>query len=279
MVSKAKATKGSSLAIDYILDDKGKAIELDRYGIAGENGMQILAEFRSIQASNSRCENNTYSIVLSPSNEKTFTMEELREIGRKHLQNLGLDKHQYLMTAHLSTDQPHIHLQVNRIAFDGSAHDDSFISKKAQTSAEKIAKAYGLITAKEINEIKKEQTKPIKTEIEQANIFAMKQATTFTEYVEFMKAKGVEVHPTINSKWEMQGFKLQHKESGLEFKASEIKNTGLKYLPSNGVKFDVPVTQIYVKMEVKNKQKREQKQEYEYQQEREQQQNRSRLRR
>lgn len=271
MVSKANATKGSTLAIDYLLDDKGKAIELDRYGIAGQNGTEILSEFRSVQASNSRCENNVYSIVLSPSNERTFSMEELREIGRKHLQNLGLDKHQYLMTAHLSTDQPHIHLQVNRIAFDGSAHDDSFISKKAQTSAEKIAKSLGLMTAKEVTKMKQEQNRPIKQEIEQANKFAMKQANTFTQYAEFMRTKGIEVQPTINSKGEMQGFKLLHRESGLEFKASEIKDTGLKHLPKNGVKFDIPVTQIYAELEVKRKQEQKQVQQQE--------QNRNRLRR
>lgn len=271
MVSKANATKGSTLAIDYLLDDKGKAVELDRYGIAGENGTEILAEFRSVQASNSRCENNTYSIVLSPSNERNFTLKELREIGRKHLQNLGLDKHQYLMTAHLSTDQPHIHFQVNRIAFNGEAHDDSFISKKSQTSAEKIAKEYGLMTAKEVAKMKQEQTKPIRQEIEQVNMFAMKQATTFTQYADFMRSKGIEVHPTINSKGEMQGFRLLHRSSQMEFKASEIKDTGLKHLPKNGVKFDTPVTQIYAELEVKRKQEQKQVQQQE--------QNRSRLRR
>lgn len=267
MVSKAKATKGSILAIDYLLDDKGKAVELDRYGIAGSNGTEILAEFRSVQAVNSRCGNNTYSIVLSPSNEKNFTLQELREIGRKHLQNLGLDKHQYLMTAHLSTDQPHIHLQVNRIAFSGEAHDDSFISKKAQTSAEKIAKAYGLMTAKEVTKMKQEQTKPIWQEIEQANIFAMKNASTFTQYTEFMRAKGVEVQPTINKKGVMQGFRLLHRESGLNFKASEIPGTGLGHLPKNGVKFDVPVTSTYAEMEVKRKQEQREEQ-IQHQQER-----------
>ena len=74
MVSKANATKGSSQAIDYIMNDKGQAEELDRNLISGENGKEVLAEMREIQSLDSRCENNTYSIVLSPdaSQKKIF---------------------------------------------------------------------------------------------------------------------------------------------------------------------------------------------------------------
>lgn len=251
MVSKASATKGSSQAIDYLLDDKGQAVEIDRQGIAGQNGLEILSEFREIQAMNSRCQNNTYSIVLSPSNERNFELSELREIGRKHLKNLGLENNQYLMTVHTSTDQPHIHIQVNRIGFNGRAHDDKFIGKYAQLSAEKIAKEYGLTTAKDIAKIKNLQHTPIKQEIEQANQFAMKNARTFTQYKDLMHSKGIEVNPTINSKGEMQGFRIFHKQSGLDFKASEVKGVGLKYLPKNGIKLDIPVTPNFANLAVK----------------------------
>ena len=86
MVSKAKAVKGSAQAINYILDDKGQAQELGRNLVSGENGEEILAEMREIQEMNARCENNTYSIVLSPSNEREFINRELYEIGVKHFQ-------------------------------------------------------------------------------------------------------------------------------------------------------------------------------------------------
>jgi hypothetical protein len=46
MVSKATATKGSSQAFDYLLDDKGHAQELDRNLITGENGQELLAEIQ-----------------------------------------------------------------------------------------------------------------------------------------------------------------------------------------------------------------------------------------
>lgn len=50
MVSKAKSTKGSA-------------------DVIGQNGSEILSEFREVQAMNENCSNNTFSIVLSPNND------------------------------------------------------------------------------------------------------------------------------------------------------------------------------------------------------------------
>lgn len=244
MVSKAKATKGSIQAIDYILDDKGKAEELDRNLICGENGNEILSEFRDVQALRERCVNNTYSIVLSPSNERNFSNDELREFGREHLKNLGLENNQYLMTVHRSTDQPHIHIIANRIDLKGEMHDDSFIGKKAQFSAEKIAKENGLTTAKEVAQIRKMEIAPIKEEIKSAHYFASSRTTDFQEYTELMYSRGVEIKPSINKQGQMQGFRFEHRNSGINLKSSEVgKNFGVKNLAEKGFKFNnIPLT-------------------------------------
>ena len=72
MVSKAKAVRGSAQSIDYIMSDKemGDALILDSNGLAGENGNEMLSEMRFVQQSNTNCQNNCVSIVLSPSDEK-----------------------------------------------------------------------------------------------------------------------------------------------------------------------------------------------------------------
>ena len=96
MVSKAKAVRGSAQSIDYIMSDKemGDALILDSNGLAGENGNEMLSEMRFVQQSNTNCHNNCISIVLSPSDEKKFTTEELKELTQDHLKNLGLDNKQ-----------------------------------------------------------------------------------------------------------------------------------------------------------------------------------------
>ena len=253
MVSKAKATKGSVRAINYLFDDKGQAVELDRNGIAGMNGTEILSEFREIQALNGNCINNTYSIVISPSNERDFTDGELKKIGQFYLKEMGLIDHQYLMTAHKSTDQTHIHIQCNRIGFDGKAHSDSKIHKRAQDIAEDIAKRLGLKTAKEVQQerIKEQeavQSKDIPQLLAILNEKCTKQAKTFTEYCELMRTQGVEVLPTTNASGAIQGFRLKHLQSGENYKASEVKKCGLKHLTRAGVQIDTEVSQNYAKI-------------------------------
>lgn len=248
MVSKATATKGSSQAFDYLLDDKGHAQELDRNLLTGENGQELLAEFREVQAQNTNCINNTYSIVLSPSNERSFTNDELRELGREHLKNLGFDLEntQYLMTVHRSTDQPHVHILANRIDMQGNAHKDNFIGKRAQRSAEQIAERLGLTTARDIQKNKELSFEPnikaIRKEIQQAFNQA-KQEPDFASFCSKMKSQGIEVREIHNSGGKLQGLRYVHSKSGADLKASEVgKEFGAKTLVQKGMPFkDVPL--------------------------------------
>lgn len=242
MVSKAKSIKGSSASIEYIQNDKalGDALELDRNGIISHEPNEIMKEFRLLQEANAKCDKNTISMVISPSDEKKFTVPELREIGRKHLQGLGLEKNQYLMTLHQSTGKPHIHIIANRIDEKGKAVKDNFISLKSQTISEKIAKEYGLSTAKEMKKINDISLQPIKNEIKNAHSFSVQNSKTFEHYKDLMHSKGFEIKPTINKNNELQGFRILDKQSGLDFKASEIgKNFGAKNLIEN--KISMPV--------------------------------------
>jgi DNA-binding transcriptional MerR regulator len=248
MVSKATATRGSSQAFDYLLDDKGQAQELDRNLITGDKGQELLAEFREVQVQNTNCINNTYSIVLSPSNERSFTNDELRELGREHLKNLGFDLEntQYLMTVHRSTDQPHVHILANRIDMQGNAHKDNFIGKRAQRSAEQIAERLGLTTARDIQKNKELSFEPnikaIRKEIQQAFNQA-KQEPDFASFCSKMKSQGIEVREIHNSGGKLQGLRYVHSKSGADLKASEVgKEFGAKTLVQKGMPFkDVPL--------------------------------------
>lgn len=225
MISKAKSIKGSVAAIEYIQSDKelGDAIELARNGIIEEKSNEIMKEFRMLQSSNENCKNNIISIVISPSDEKKFGNNQLRKIGLEHLKRLGLEEHQFLMTKHSSTGHDHIHILLNRIDTKGVAYNDSFISKKIQSVSENIAKELGLQTAKQVREINSERKKPIKQEILSSHQFCIKNSKTYQNYKDLMYSKGIIIKDSINKQGELQGFKLVHKPSGLEFKASEIK--------------------------------------------------------
>lgn len=150
MVSKAKSIKCSKAAILYIMDDKGLAEEIHRNLLPGETAKEIFNELRLTQKTNTRCHKNTYSIVLSPSKEVNFSKDKIEEITLKHMDNLGLKNNQWIAYLHKSTQVPHVHIIANRIGFDGIAHKDNYISKKAQTSAHNIALELKLTTARKI---------------------------------------------------------------------------------------------------------------------------------
>lgn len=227
MVSKAKSVRGSSQAIDYILNDKGQAVELDRNGLVGTDGKEILRELRMVQQENASCYNNTITIVLSPdSKQGDYSAEELKIFLHKHLDNLGLKDHQWIATIHNSTDDKHIHIIANRIDAQGTALNDSFISRRAQDSAEKIAKEHGYTTAKEVSLDKKTRTKGLKKEIEKSIIQSKSKSKTFDEFCSHMRAFGFEVKPNYNSKGALFGMRIEGQ--GETFKLSDI-NRKLKH--------------------------------------------------
>lgn len=254
MVSKAKSVKGSSAGIAYIQSDKelGDALELDRNGIVSNDSNEIMDEFKLLQEANAKCDKNTISMVISPSDEKKFTIPELREIGVRHLKELGLDKNQYLMTLHQSTGKNHIHIIANRIDEKGKAVKDNFISLRSQSVSEKIAKEYGLSTAKDMKKVNEITLQPTKDEIRKAHVFSVQNSRNFNHYKDLMHSKGIEIKPTINKNGELQGFRLLHKQSGINFKASEIgKNFGVKDLIHNQIKLPTlspPLQQIAIKV-------------------------------
>lgn len=223
MVGLAKATKGSTQAIDYIMNDKGEAVELTRNYVMGENGQEVLAEFREIQRLNTRCENNTYTLVLSPdASQAKLSQEELLKLTQDHLKNLGLENHQYIAYVHNSTKSQHIHIIANRIGFDGKAHSDSNIHLKAHESADKLAKERGFHTAKEITQMKRAMTLDLRKEINQAYTQCKNQSVSMDDFERLMSEKGYDVKMSINKQGKTQGFRINERQTGQSFKASEI---------------------------------------------------------
>jgi hypothetical protein len=240
MVSKAKAVRGSAQSIDYIMSDKelGDALILDSNGLAGSNGNEMISEMRFIQQSNTNCHNNCFSIVLSPSDEKEFTTEELKEFSQEHLKNLGLDKNQYLATVHQSTGHQHVHIFANRIDSNGKALSDSNIHLKAHESAEKIAIEKGLKTSKERSKELEVAIRPTKERIFESYEKSKASAKTFDQFKAQMDKKGISVLESRNNKGELQGLKFDDKFSGQTFKASDIKKgVGIPDLAKSGISF------------------------------------------
>jgi len=167
------------------------------------------------------------------------------EYTKKHLKNLGLSEHQYIACVHENTKATHIHIIANRIGENGKAVSDSYIGYKAQHSAEKIAQEYGMKTAKEIRsekvldrELNNLVNKELKAEIFKVHNHCVKNSKSFAQYKQSMYDRGYKVHETINRQGQLQGFKIESRQAGITFKASEInKKCGLKFMLQKGMSF------------------------------------------
>lgn len=230
MISKAKACPGGTALFNYVVNDK-KGYELLRKNLSGLTPKDMYSNMNIIQQQNSRCTNNTISVVLSPSikDGKRLDPEFLRKITADFLKEMKLDhdKSQYLAFVHTEKAHKHIHILLNRVKNDGSLIKDGRISTRAQKIAHLIAKKYNLISAKEIKEEREKRelnsNKAIKKHMRSINYkVLLRKPKNLKEYIEMMKSNGITVMPTINRQGNIQGYRFLHEESGTNLKASEV---------------------------------------------------------
>ncbi|MGI9526102.1 MAG: relaxase/mobilization nuclease domain-containing protein [Weeksellaceae bacterium] len=256
MVGKGASTKGSAKAFDYILDDLGKAIELDRHLVGGKNGLELLKEFRFVQQFNHDCENNTFSFVLSPSPDRDYKISELREYAQEFIDEMKLNEHQWIATIHHSTKTKHIHIIANRIhPMNGKALNDFRIGKRTQNMAEKIAKKYGLTTAKSIAERKKETNKELRKYYKKLFLYETQTIKSIGQLQKDLANHGVHLVAMKNKQGETQGFRFMNPSEKKKFdnrtyksgrkkgeipgiKASDVgKELSLKNMKKRGISF------------------------------------------
>jgi hypothetical protein len=74
---------------------------------------------------------------------------KLLAIARDYLEAMGFSNNQYLIFLHHDADHPHLHLLVNRIAFDGSIVSDSNNFKRSEAIVRVLESRYGLTEVKQ----------------------------------------------------------------------------------------------------------------------------------
>src|SRR5690625_28807 len=248
MIGKAKACTGGTTLANYVMKPE-KGYELMRYGLSGETPIEIMHQMKLIKDLNNRAKNKFFSLVLSPEKKEgqKLTNAKLREITKEFMNGLGIDpeKQQFIAVVHTEKAHKHIHIIANRIKIDGKAISDKHIGKKAQWIAHKLAKRHGLISAKErqlenLEKLKREEKnlKGVKKAIKRKHDWAMNQnPSSVKQYIKIMDKLGVQVKLVKNKySGKVQGLRVKDKESGLEFKASEVhRNMSLNKILSTGI--------------------------------------------
>ena len=224
MIGKGKSISHTKASMSYGWNqEKDAEIVLKEY-LHGDSSAEITQEFKMLQDQNYHCTKNTLSFVISPTIEdgKRLDKNELQAIAKRFMHEMKLGERQAIAFVHQDKDHKHIHLYVNRIDFKGVAFNDSFIGKRSQLAAEKVAEHMGLTTVKQVQFEKVFNLKEIRTEIKRRHDLSMKQfkPKNFDDYLKAMEANGVKVIPTINNQKKLQGFRFEF--DGHNLKGSEV---------------------------------------------------------
>lgn len=224
MIGKGKSIAHTLASMQYGWNREKDAEVIHSQHLAGEDPKQITEEFRLIQDQNARCKKNTLSFVLSPTREdgKSLSKKQLREMTQRFIKEMQLRERQAIAFVHRDKAHTHVHLYVNRIGFDGKAHNDGFIGKRSQLAAEQVAKEMGLTTVRDVQLEKQLETARERLEIKNIHQRVMEgqRPKTLDAYIKAMASEKVKVIPTINKANQLQGFRFEH--NGRSFKASEV---------------------------------------------------------
>ena len=230
MIGKGKAISYTRASIQYGWNQEKNADIVYSRHLVGESPREITEEFKFIQQLNENCTKNTLSFVLSPTVEdgKKLDKKDLEKICDKFMEQMKLGERQAVAFVHRDKEHTHIHLYVNRIDFNGMAYKDSFIGKRSQQAAEKVAQQLHLTTVKQVQWEQNFNLREIRSEIKRRHDLTMKQfrPISFKEYMEGMKANGVKVIPCINKANKLQGFRFQFDNYNLKGSAIHRSMSG-----------------------------------------------------
>jgi len=196
MIGIGKTIKGSSKGLDYIQNDKGQAVLIEKNNVISDRPKVQFWEMKHVSELNKFTSNKCYSAVLSPEKEVTrhWTIEDWQKLSCRFAEKMNLQENQYVSTLHLSTGQPHLHIYANRINYKGDnvieAHD---VDKQTQRVAEEISKEMGLKTAKEISQEKGKKSTHEKEKIKNYLKQGISNSKSYGELSDFMGSKGYDL--------------------------------------------------------------------------------------
>ena len=223
MIGKGKSISHTLASMNYGWNQEKQAEVIFKEHLAGDTPYEITEEFRIIQSQNERCKNNTLSFVLSPTikDGKDLSNKKLNEIASRFIKEMNLQNHQSIGFVHRDKQHLHIHLYTNRIALNGELYKDSFIGKRSQAAADKVAQQMGLTRAREVQYEKLEELKHLRKEIHYIHQQVLQEKPkSLDEYMKRMNNHQVKVLPSINKANQLQGFRFEYK--GVNLKGSQI---------------------------------------------------------
>jgi hypothetical protein len=120
--------------------------------------------FKRWLPSHYRTEKPVIHISLNPHPDDNLTDEQLSDIGRDYMQQMGYGAQPYLIFKHSDIGREHIHIVSLQVDSDGKKIKDSKRNLRSVAATEKLEKKYGLHRAKEQKQLEQWQFKPVDAE-------------------------------------------------------------------------------------------------------------------
>lgn len=193
MIGKGSTVKGSAKGIAYAYNDKGHAQEVDKNMLAGDTPKEMYWEMRHTADQNQFCKNSFFSAAFSPEAKDTVTwkMEDWKKLSDNLIKKLDLQKNQYVVTLHTSTNTPHLHIYANRIDMRGKNHiNQQFVGKQMHRIAAAVSKELGWKTAREVQASKSMAALPQKEQIKNHLQASIRESSSIADLNRNMLERG-----------------------------------------------------------------------------------------
>jgi len=262
MICETKTTKGSVKSMNYQANDKGFAVEVGRNGLIGDEPKEWHKQMRAIERQYDRAnfQNKRVTQVISLTKEEAKEMKSAKDwedLAKKHYEKKGIDlkNHAYIMHTHGSTKNPHLHITVSRVTFDGKQGIKSQnIGEEFGKITDKIAKERGWNTAKETAE---QNRKEVGRNINE--VLQKEKATDFESFKMAMGERGYHVKLAQSESKGTYGMRIIPNDEYTETPSPRLAKSGQGYKLSEiekaeGTKAKFKIDDIKAELN-KNKQK------------------------
>ena len=262
MICETKTTKGSVKSMNYQANDKGFAVEVGRNGLIGDEPKEWHKQMRAIERQYDRAnfQNKRVTQVISLTKDEAKEMKSAKDwedLAKKHYEKKGIDlkNHAYIMHTHASTKNPHLHITVSRVTFDGKQGiKDNRIGEEFGKITDKIAKERGWNTAKETAE---QNRKEVGRNINE--VLQKEKATDFESFKMAMGERGYHVKLAQSESKGTYGMRIIPNDEYTETPSPRLAKSGQGYKLSEiekaeGTKAKFKIDDIKAELN-KNKQK------------------------
>jgi hypothetical protein len=219
MIGKTILGKSFQGIVEYLFSKKeGEAELLLSQGIRDYDKKLMIQDFEDTRSLRPTIGNAVWHSCISfhQSDKDKLSNNLMKEIAEKFIQEMGLDKSQYLVVRHKDRGHDHFHVLANRITMDGQVVKDNYCKARTIQACKKLEGQYPQFKkaqTKDLSKVNQDRLKgkdKIKYEIYTSILTEIKNSRNIEELIKKLENHGIssELKYKRGSIEEVQGIKF-----------------------------------------------------------------------